>query len=55
MSIEVEWARMTAPDLREIAARKGALAILPAGSLRATASWMSLNGAPAWHISGDIV
>jgi creatinine amidohydrolase len=33
MSIEVEWARMTAPDLREIAARKGALAILPAGSL----------------------
>jgi creatinine amidohydrolase len=33
MSIEVEWARMTAPDLRAIAARKGALAILPAGSL----------------------
>src|SRR5258707_6838716 len=33
MSIEVEWARMTAPDLGEIAARKGALAILPAGSL----------------------
>src|SRR6201987_1105183 len=33
MSIEVEWARMTAPDLREIAAREGALAILPAGSL----------------------
>ena len=33
MSIEVEWARMTAPDLRAIAARDGALAILPAGSL----------------------
>src|ERR1700744_4362339 len=33
MSIEVEWARMTAPDLRAIAAREGALAILPAGSL----------------------
>jgi len=33
MGIEVEWARMTAPDLRAIAARKGALAILPAGSL----------------------
>lgn len=33
MSMEVEWARMTAPELREIAARKGALAILPAGSL----------------------
>src|SRR5215470_18386990 len=33
MSIEVEWARMTAPDLRAIAARAGALAILPAGSL----------------------
>ena len=33
MSIEVEWARMTAPDLREIAGRNGALAILPAGSL----------------------
>jgi creatinine amidohydrolase len=33
MSIEVEWARMTAPDLRELAVRTGALAILPAGSL----------------------
>src|SRR4029078_7308837 len=33
MSVDVEWARMTAPDLREIAAREGALAILPAGSL----------------------
>jgi len=33
MSIEVEWARMTAPELRAIAAREGALAILPAGSL----------------------
>jgi creatinine amidohydrolase len=33
MSIEVEWARMTASDLRAIAAREGALAILPAGSL----------------------
>jgi len=33
MSIEVEWSRMTAPDLRAIAAREGALAILPAGSL----------------------
>ncbi|MEY9194878.1 hypothetical protein ABH991_008281 [Bradyrhizobium ottawaense] len=33
MSIEVEWARMTAPELREIAAPKEALAILPAGSL----------------------
>src|ERR1700742_907035 len=31
MSIEVEWARMTAPDLRAIAAREGALAIFPAG------------------------
>jgi creatinine amidohydrolase len=33
MAIEVEWARMTAPELRAIAAREGALAILPAGSL----------------------
>jgi creatinine amidohydrolase len=33
MSVEVEWARMTAPELRELAAREGALAILPAGSL----------------------
>jgi creatinine amidohydrolase len=33
MSIEVEWARMTAPELRAIATRDGALAILPAGSL----------------------
>jgi len=33
MSTEVQCARMTAPDLRAIAAREGALAILPAGSL----------------------
>jgi len=30
---EVEWSRMTAPQLREIAARNGSLAILPVGSL----------------------
>ncbi len=30
---EVEWARLTGPELREIAARPGALAILPVGSL----------------------
>lgn len=33
MTIEVEWARMTAPELRAIAARPNALAILPTGSL----------------------
>lgn len=33
MTVEVEWARMTAPDLRDIAARNGALAVLPIGSL----------------------
>lgn len=33
MAREVEWARMTAPELREIAARGNALAILPVGSL----------------------
>jgi len=33
MTIEVEWARMTAPDLRALAARSNALAILPVGSL----------------------
>lgn len=33
MTIEVEWARMTAPELRGIAARPGALAVLPVGSL----------------------
>ena len=31
--IEVEWARLTAPDIRAIAARENALAILPIGSL----------------------
>ncbi|PSS60135.1 creatininase [Ensifer sp. NM-2] len=31
--IEVEWARMTAPDVRAIAMQKAALAILPIGSL----------------------
>jgi len=30
---EVEWARMTAPQLRDIAAKAGALAILPIGAL----------------------
>ena len=33
MTIEVEWARMTAPELRELAARASALAVLPVGSL----------------------
>lgn len=33
MTIEVEWARMTAPELRVIAAKPNALAILPTGSL----------------------
>lgn len=33
MTIEVEWARMSAPELRSIASREGALAILPVGSL----------------------
>lgn len=33
MTIEVEWARMTAPDLRQLAARPNALAVLPVGSL----------------------
>jgi len=33
MTKEVEWARMTAPALREIAGKPGALAILPIGSL----------------------
>lgn len=33
MTKEVEWARMTAPTLREIAGKPGALAILPIGSL----------------------
>lgn len=33
MKIEVEWARMTAPDLRELAGTPGSLAILPIGSL----------------------
>ena len=33
MAIEVEWARLTAPELREIAAGGNALAILPVGSL----------------------
>lgn len=33
MAREVEWARMTAPELRAIAERGNALAILPVGSL----------------------
>lgn len=33
MKKEVEWARMTAPSLREIAGKPGALAVLPIGSL----------------------
>lgn len=33
MTKTVEWAKMTAPELRELASRPGSLAILPAGSL----------------------
>jgi len=33
MKKEVEWARMTAPSLRELAGKPGALAVLPIGSL----------------------
>ena len=33
MTKEVEWARMTAPALREIAGKPGAAALLPIGSL----------------------
>ena len=33
MSIEGEWARMTGPELRELASRPQSLAILPVGSL----------------------
>jgi len=33
MTVEVEWARMTAPALRKLAEREGALAVLPIGAL----------------------
>ena len=33
MSTEVEWARLTGPEIRAIAARPDALAVLPIGSL----------------------
>ncbi|MFG6083791.1 creatininase family protein [Paracoccus litorisediminis] len=33
MFVEVEWEKLTAPEIRAIAARRGALAILPIGSL----------------------
>jgi creatinine amidohydrolase len=33
MALEVEWARMTAPELKALAARANALAVLPVGSL----------------------
>ena len=33
MSNEVEWARLTGPDIRAVAARPDALAVLPIGSL----------------------
>jgi creatinine amidohydrolase len=64
VSIEVEWARMTAPDLRAIAAREGALAILPAGSLEQhgphlpvitdTASASAASIAAARRVASDI-
>lgn len=64
MTIEVEWARMTAPDLRAIAAQKGAMAVLPIGSLEqhgphlpvitdtASASEAAIRGARL--VAGDI-
>ncbi|MBZ6076783.1 creatininase family protein [Microvirga puerhi] len=33
MTVEVEWARMTAPELKVLAGRPNALAVLPVGSL----------------------
>jgi creatinine amidohydrolase len=33
MTVEVEWERLTAPEIRALAARQGALAVLPVGSL----------------------
>src|SRR5665213_1730502 len=33
MSDEVEWARLTGPEIRAIAGRQDALAVLPIGSL----------------------
>ena len=33
MSIEVDWTRLTGPQIRAVAARGGALAVLPVGSL----------------------
>lgn len=33
MNMEVEWAKLTGPEIRAVAARPGALAVLPIGSL----------------------
>ena len=33
MADEVEWAKLTGPDIRAVAARPGAMAVLPIGSL----------------------
>ena len=64
MTIEVEWARLTAPELREIAGRPGAMAVLPIGSLEQhgphlpvitdTASASAAAIRAAREIAGDI-
>ncbi|MDF2813253.1 MAG: creatininase family protein [Microvirga sp.] len=64
MTTEVEWARMTAPELRAIAARPNALAILPVGSLEQhgphlpvitdTASASAASIRAAKRVAGDI-
>jgi creatinine amidohydrolase len=50
---EVDWTRLTGPELREIAAGSGALAVLPVGSLEQHGPHLSVitDTRTAWEVS----
>jgi hypothetical protein len=51
MTIEVEWARTTAPELKRLAAQGDALAILPVGSPEQGTHPASAVLSDAWHFA----
>jgi creatinine amidohydrolase len=53
MTIEVDWTRLTGPDIRAVAARGNALAVLPVGSLEQHGPHLPVitDTRTAWEIS----
>ena len=53
MTVEVDWTRLTAPDIRAVAARGEALAVLPVGSLEQHGPHLPVitDTRTAWEVS----